>query len=67
MCGTDLATGLIEKRYDEIPAAAAGSTITEDVPAGALGIARARQQNKLGWAKQKLEKFIEKQKKKQGK
>ncbi|WP_367924122.1 UDP-N-acetylglucosamine diphosphorylase [uncultured Ruthenibacterium sp.] len=46
---------------------AAGSTITEDVPAGALGIARARQQNKLGWAKQKLEKFIEKQKKKQQK
>lgn len=46
---------------------AAGSTITEDVPAGALGIARARQQNKLGWARRKLEKFIEKQKKKQGK
>ncbi len=45
---------------------AAGSTITEDVPAGALGIARARQVNKLGWAKEKLAKFIEKQKKKQG-
>ena len=28
---------------------AAGSTITEDVPADALGIARARQVNKLGW------------------
>ncbi len=28
---------------------AAGSTITEDVPAGALGIARARQVNKEGW------------------
>lgn len=28
---------------------AAGSTITEDVPAGALGIARARQVNKFGW------------------
>ena len=28
---------------------AAGSTITEDVPADALGIARARQINKLGW------------------
>jgi bifunctional UDP-N-acetylglucosamine pyrophosphorylase/glucosamine-1-phosphate N-acetyltransferase len=28
---------------------AAGSTITEDVPAGALGIARARQANKEGW------------------
>ncbi len=28
---------------------AAGSTITNDVPAGALGIARARQVNKDGW------------------
>lgn len=28
---------------------AAGSTITEDVPAGALGIARARQTNRDGW------------------
>jgi bifunctional UDP-N-acetylglucosamine pyrophosphorylase / glucosamine-1-phosphate N-acetyltransferase len=28
---------------------AAGSTITEDVPAGALGIARGRQVNKEGW------------------
>jgi bifunctional UDP-N-acetylglucosamine pyrophosphorylase/glucosamine-1-phosphate N-acetyltransferase len=37
---------------------AAGSSITEDVPAGALGIARARQQNILGWVarqKQKTE------------
>jgi bifunctional UDP-N-acetylglucosamine pyrophosphorylase/glucosamine-1-phosphate N-acetyltransferase len=30
---------------------AAGSAITEDVPAGALGIARGRQANKPGWAK----------------
>lgn len=30
---------------------AAGSTITEDVPDDALGIARARQTNKLGWCK----------------
>jgi bifunctional UDP-N-acetylglucosamine pyrophosphorylase/glucosamine-1-phosphate N-acetyltransferase len=29
---------------------AAGSSITEDVPAGALGIARGRQANKEGWA-----------------
>lgn len=29
---------------------AAGSTITDDVPADALGIARTRQQNKDGWA-----------------
>ena len=28
---------------------AAGSTITKDVPGGALGIARARQENKEGW------------------
>ncbi len=28
---------------------AAGSIVTEDVPAGALGIGRARQQNKDGW------------------
>lgn len=28
---------------------AAGSTITEDVPADSLGIARARQVNKIGW------------------
>jgi bifunctional UDP-N-acetylglucosamine pyrophosphorylase / glucosamine-1-phosphate N-acetyltransferase len=29
---------------------AAGSTITEDVPAGALGVARGRQRNIEGWA-----------------
>ncbi|MCY0880824.1 MAG: DapH/DapD/GlmU-related protein, partial [Firmicutes bacterium] len=29
---------------------AAGSTITDNVPSGSLGIARARQENKLGWA-----------------
>lgn len=32
---------------------AAGSTITEDVPANALGIARARQVNKDGWVLKK--------------
>ena len=32
---------------------AAGSSITEDVPAGALGIGRARQVNKEGWARAK--------------
>ena len=30
---------------------AAGSTITDDLPENALGIARARQVNKEGWAK----------------
>ena len=29
---------------------AAGSTVDKDVPAGALAIARTRQENKLGWA-----------------
>ncbi len=32
---------------------AAGSTITESVPAGALGIARERQVNKPGWARER--------------
>jgi bifunctional UDP-N-acetylglucosamine pyrophosphorylase / glucosamine-1-phosphate N-acetyltransferase len=32
---------------------AAGSSITEDVPAGALGIARGKQVNKDGWAAKK--------------
>ena len=32
---------------------AAGSTITEDVPANALGIARSRQVNKEGWVKKR--------------
>jgi bifunctional UDP-N-acetylglucosamine pyrophosphorylase / glucosamine-1-phosphate N-acetyltransferase len=35
---------------------AAGSSITEDVPAGALGIARARQVNKDGWAARRKKK-----------
>jgi bifunctional UDP-N-acetylglucosamine pyrophosphorylase/glucosamine-1-phosphate N-acetyltransferase len=32
---------------------AAGSTITKDVPAGALGVGRARQSNIAGWAEKK--------------
>ena len=32
---------------------AAGSSIVEDVPAGALGIARGKQTNKLGWVEKK--------------
>jgi bifunctional UDP-N-acetylglucosamine pyrophosphorylase/glucosamine-1-phosphate N-acetyltransferase len=35
---------------------AAGSSITEDVPDGALGIARGRQSNKPGWARARAEK-----------
>lgn len=34
---------------------AAGSTITQDVPAGALGIARERQTNKIGWTQKRTE------------
>jgi len=34
---------------------AAGSSITKDVPAGALGVARSRQENKEGWAARKAE------------
>jgi len=34
---------------------AAGSCITEDVPAGALGIARSRQTNKAEWARRRKE------------
>jgi bifunctional UDP-N-acetylglucosamine pyrophosphorylase/glucosamine-1-phosphate N-acetyltransferase len=36
---------------------AAGSTITEDVPAGALGIARGRQENKEGWVDKRSSKL----------
>jgi bifunctional UDP-N-acetylglucosamine pyrophosphorylase/glucosamine-1-phosphate N-acetyltransferase len=32
---------------------AAGSVITEDVPAGALGVGRARQRNVEGWVARK--------------
>jgi len=35
---------------------AAGSAVTKDVPAGALGIGRAHQQNKEGWASKRKEK-----------
>lgn len=39
---------------------AAGSTITKNIPEGALGIARARQENKEGWAEKKLSAYKEK-------
>ena len=42
---------------------AAGSSITEDVPPGALGIARSKQRNILGWAEQKRRRHTDKQKK----
>ena len=42
---------------------AAGSTIGKDVPAGALGIERAKQVNVNAWGEHKLEKYIAKKKK----
>lgn len=41
---------------------AAGVTVTEDVPDGALAMGRARQENKLGWAAEKLQKYVKKKK-----
>jgi bifunctional UDP-N-acetylglucosamine pyrophosphorylase/glucosamine-1-phosphate N-acetyltransferase len=35
---------------------AAGSAVTQDVPAGALGIGRARQENKEGWREKRRQK-----------
>ncbi len=35
---------------------AAGSTVTKDVPAGALGVGRARQENKEGWREKRRQK-----------
>ncbi len=42
---------------------AAGSTITREVPDGALGIARSRQENKENFAEKKLARHLEKGKK----
>lgn len=42
---------------------AAGSTVTEDVPDGALAIARSRQELKEGYAEKKLARHLEKGKK----
>ena len=42
---------------------AAGSTITKDVPAGNMGIARERQTNLEGWAKPKMQAYIAKKQK----
>ena len=39
---------------------AAGSTVTQDVPAGALAIERGRQANVEGWAVPKMEAYIQK-------
>ena len=42
---------------------AAGSTIGHDVPAGALGIERAKQAEVDGWGERKLEKYVAKKQK----
>ena len=42
---------------------AAGSTITKEVPDGALGIGRSRQENIAGYAEKKLSRHLEKGKK----
>ncbi len=42
---------------------AAGSTIGQDVPAGALAIERGKQHNIEGWAEKKLQKYVAKKKK----
>ncbi len=39
---------------------AAATTVTKDVPDGALAVGRAKQQNLEGWAARKLAKYIEK-------
>ena len=36
---------------------AAGATITKDVPADALAVARAKQENKEGWAKRRRQMY----------
>jgi bifunctional UDP-N-acetylglucosamine pyrophosphorylase/glucosamine-1-phosphate N-acetyltransferase len=36
---------------------AAGSTITAEVPGGALGVARARQENKPGWVERRRQRL----------
>ena len=38
----------------------AGTVVTKDVPDGDLAVARARQENKSGWAEKKLSGYIEK-------
>ena len=49
-CNTNLISPVTvgEKAY-----VAAGSTLTKDVPAGALAVARARQENVLGWVEKR--------------
>ncbi len=58
-CNTNLISPIVvgEKAY-----VAAGATLTKDVPAGALAVARARQENIPGWVKKRglLDKKVKK-------
>lgn len=51
-CNTNLVSPV---RVEQGAYTAAGSTITSDVPADSLGIARSRQENILGWRKKSRE------------
>ncbi len=51
--GTELVAPVTIEKNSYI---AAGSTITKKVPSGALGIARARQENKEGWVEKRKKK-----------
>ena len=57
-CNTNLISPVVVNDDTYI---AAGSTITEDVPAGSLAIARAKQVNKEGWVYRKKSKNINKE------
>ena len=57
-CNTNLISPVVVNKDAYI---AAGSTITEDVPAGSLAIARAKQVNKEGWVYRKNSKNINKE------
>ena len=57
-CNTNLISPVVVNEDTYI---AAGSTITEDVPAGSLAIARAKQVNKEGWVYRKKPKNINKE------
>jgi len=50
--GTELVAPVVIRKNSYV---GAGSTITEEVPENSLGIARQRQQNKVGWGQNKRE------------
>ena len=58
-CNTNL---IAPVKVGDFSYTAAGSTITGEVPQGALAIARSRQENKDGWATRKLGAYVAKKK-----